>query len=368
MQNIFAGIGKNKKQKLKRKKLHIPSGNYAYVCTRVKAKRSFLLPKDTYSRLLVMDIPGITRFIGEGQYKKEINELSLKYSGSELVETALNKNMSALYHQILEFSKGDLQTMLSAYLQRWNIWNIKTVLRGKVHNATSEEIMKTIVPAGGYTETYWKEIIDNSNSMDESIESLKKNDWYPTLVKLKEDYGTDLSQFESKLEIEYYTHLLNLIPKKPKANLLFIKFIKSEIDLVNLKTLFMTKSGSVEPNIIKEMLIPGGEFSLDELQILVDAADFKQFVNKLQKFSFYEIIKDDVKILEETGELHHVIRALEQDHAAKAKKFSYTYPLSILPIMDYFIRKKIEVDNLRIIAKGKDFGLNEDAVKEMLVI
>ena len=105
MENIFAGIKKNKKQKLKRKKLHIPSGNYAYVCTRVKAKRSFLLPKDTYSRLLVMDIPGITRFIGEGQYKKEINELSLKYSGSELVETALKKTCRPFITKYLSFPK-----------------------------------------------------------------------------------------------------------------------------------------------------------------------------------------------------------------------------------------------------------------------
>ena len=29
------------------------------------------------------------------------------------------------------------------------------------------------------------------------------------------------------------------------------------------------------------------------------------------------------------------------------------YPLSVLPIIDYMIRKKIEVDNIRIIARGK---------------
>jgi V/A-type H+-transporting ATPase subunit C len=44
------------------------------------------------------------------------------------------------------------------------------------------------------------------------------------------------------------------------------------------------------------------------------------------------------------------------------------YPLSVLPIIDYMIRKKIEVDNIRIIARGKESKLDVDHIKELLVV
>jgi V/A-type H+-transporting ATPase subunit C len=45
-------------------------GNYAYSCARVKAKKRFLLSKDTYSRMLVMDVYEVGRFLGETQYRE----------------------------------------------------------------------------------------------------------------------------------------------------------------------------------------------------------------------------------------------------------------------------------------------------------
>jgi V/A-type H+-transporting ATPase subunit C len=63
-----------------------------------------------------------------------------------------------------------------------------------------------------------------------------------------------------------------------------------------------------------------------------------------------------------------VIRALEKDYLIRATKSSYLQPLSILPILDYLIRKKIEVENLRILVRGKEKGLPEQVIREMLVM
>jgi len=40
----------------------------------------------------------------------------------------------------------------------------------------------------------------------------------------------------------------------------------------------------------------------------------------------------------------------------------------VLPIIDFMIRKKIEVDNIRIIARGKESGLDVDHIKDLLVV
>ena len=41
-------------------------GNFAYATARVKAKRSKLIPKDMYPKLLMMDMPQVTQYISIG--------------------------------------------------------------------------------------------------------------------------------------------------------------------------------------------------------------------------------------------------------------------------------------------------------------
>ncbi len=344
------------------------SGNYPYVCARVRAKRALLLPKDTYVKLLMMDTHEITRFLGESHYKKEITELGLKYTGFDLVEQALNRNLVELYHQILRFCEGDLYSMLSVYLQREDVWNIKTILRGKSYKANNNEIMSAIRSAGKYPEEYWRDLIQNSKTVEETILNLKENDYYETIRPLKDEWELHPAECENKLEQAYYTSLLGSIHSRSEPNRLFLEFIRREIDLMNIKTLLMTKFEQVEPTKISTMLLWGGNTPEKTMDLLTNATDFKQFLDELHKLPDYRTIHGIINTIEQTGSLSHVIRALEKEHLTKATKSSYLHPLSILPILDFFIRKKIEVENLRILARGKEKGLSQQVIKEMMVV
>jgi V/A-type H+-transporting ATPase subunit C len=344
------------------------SGNYPYVCARVRAKRAFLLPVDTYKKLLVMDFHEIMRFLGESQYKREISDLGLKTTGFQLIELALNRNIAEISQQILDYSEGDLKTMLSAYLHREDIWNIKTILRGKSYNAKPEDIMRAVRPMGKYPEEYWRRIVLESKTVQEAIELLEGNDYYPVIIAFKDEWETAPDRCENQLEQAYYHFLLNSIPPHSEANRLFLEFVKEEIDLVNIKTLFMTKYESVEPTTITSMIVPDGKIPLKTLQPLMAAPDFKQFLDEIHKIPEYHTIRESIGTIERTHSLSHVIRILEKDHLTKATKKSYLHPLSILPILDYFIRKRIEVENLRILARGKEKNLPDQIIREMLVI
>jgi V/A-type H+-transporting ATPase subunit C len=344
------------------------SGNYPYVCARVRAKRAFLLPYDTYRKLLLMDTHEITRFLGESHYKKEINELGLKATGHHLTELALNRNIAEVYQQILGYCEGDLSTMLSAYLQREDIWNIKAILRGKSYNAKPEDIMKAVRSTGKYPEIYWQDIVQKSKTVQEAIELLKGNDYYMTVRAFIQDWELQPAACENKLEQAYYYSLLNSVHSRSEPNRLFLEFIEEEIDLVNIKTLFMTKFESVEPTILCSMIIPGGKIPEKTIQLLCNTPDFERFLEEFQKISEYQVIRDTIGTIKQTGSLSHVIRVLEKEHLTKATKKSYLHPLSILPILDFLIRKRIEVENLRIITRAKEKGLSEQVIRELLVI
>jgi len=344
------------------------SGNYPYVSARVRAKRASLLPNDVYRKLLVMDTHQITRFLGESAYKKEITELSVKATGFQLIDLALNRNIAEVYQQILGYSEGDLTKLISAYLQREDVWNIKTILRGKSYNAKPDEIMKAIRSAGRYPESYWQNIVQQSKTVQEAIELLKGNDYFDIINSFKDDWEAHPDVCENKLEQAYYHFLLNSIHDRSEPNRLFLEFVREEIDLINIKTLLMTKYESVEPSTIASMILTGGKILQKTMQNLINAPDFKQFLDELHNIPEYHTIRDSIGTIEQTNSLSHIIRTLEKDHLTKATKKSYLHPLSILPILDYFIRKRIEVENLRILARAKEKGLSEQTIRELLVI
>jgi V/A-type H+-transporting ATPase subunit C len=348
------------------RKLLPSTGNYPYVTARVRAKRAHLLTWDTYAKLLVMDVNEITRFLGESQYKKEITELGLLYTGFELTERALNKNRDETYRQILRFSEGDLYTMLAAYLESEDVWNLKTILRGFHNHIPAEEILQNLRAGGRYPSEYWKHLIDNSKTLEDIITHLKDTPYHEALHDLLPDFN--LATAENRLEAHYYARLLTAIRPNTEANRSFHDYIHSEIDLVNLKTLFLTKYENVEPKAIHDMIIPDGTIPDKTLTRLINAPDFTHFLTELQRLPIYDSIRTDIETIEKTRSLASTIRALEKDHLLTATKSSYLHPLSILPVIDYLTRKRIEVQNLRILARGKEKGLPTDTIRSLLVV
>ncbi len=345
-------------------------GNYAYACARVRAKKSLLLRKDNYPKLLMMDLNEIGRFLGETQYHVEMAELASRYSGVNLIEIGTNRNLARIYRQVLNFCSGELKNMVSSYLARWDEWNVKTILRGKHYGATVEEIVEDLVPAGRFDEEYLRSLI-GLESVSDILDAVGKKGGsaIPNEIRASyEDTGA-LEPLEEYFDKIYYSRLLESIRGKNRPERLFLAFIQKEIDINNLRTLLKLKREGIPFERVRIYFIDGGkELRVNELVRLAGIESFEQMLDELSRFSFYEQIKDALEDAKETGSLTKVMLALQRYLAKEAEKFSHQFPLSILPILDYMLRKKVEVDNIRIIARGKESGLDADVIKGLLVM
>ena len=345
-------------------------GNYAYACARVRAKKSLLLRKDNYPKLLMMDLNEIGRFLGETQYHVEMAELASRYSGVNLIEIGTNRNLARIYRQVLNFCSGELKNMVSSYLARWDEWNVKTILRGKHYGATVEEIVEDLVPAGRFDEEYLRSLI-GMESVSDILDAVGKKGGsaIPNEIRASyEDTGA-LEPLEEYFDKIYYSRLLESIRGKNRPERLFLAFIQKEIDINNLRTLLKLKREGIPFERVRIYFIDGGkELRVNELVRLAGIESFEQMLDELSRFSFYEQIKDALEDAKETGSLTKVMLVLQRYLAKEAEKFSHQFPLSILPILDYMLRKKVEVDNIRIIARGKESGLDADVIKGLLVM
>jgi len=345
-------------------------GNYAYACTRVKAKKRFLLSKDAYSRLLVMDVFEIGRFLGETQYSDEMTKYASKYYGANLVEVAVTRNLAATYSDILSFTTGHLKVMVSDYLRRWDMFNVKTVLRGKTTNVLDEEILDTLVPAGAFSESYLRSLVAMS-SVQEIMDVLLQEPSLgitPELVREVVD-SRRLAKFEDHLDMNFYYDLLKVVKGTNRADALLRDFVRHEVDVTNLKVLLKLKAERIPEDRIAKYLIPGGiEYSMDKLRTMVQSEGLAAMVEGLEKYSMYEEMKPAIDRFKSDKKLSDITIALDKALIGRSEKFAHLYPLSVLPIVNYMIRKKVEVDNIRIIARGKQSGLSTKVMEQLLVV
>ncbi|MCK4757526.1 MAG: ATP synthase A1 subunit C [Thermoplasmata archaeon] len=354
------------------------TSNYPYACTRVRAKRRFLIQRDEYLRLSVMDLAGISRYIGESHYKSEIESMSSDFSGAALIERATNANLAQTYNQITTFCEGQLETLVSHYIGKVDAWNIKTILRGKFHGAEPEEIIKELVPCGTIKVSRQQELA-RMQTIPEVIDRLKGTHYHIPLERMLRNIGesaviTTLMPFENEVDKAYFSALISSASEvKSRSATLFLNFIKKEIDIENLTTLMKIKfdlilheKGIKDP---EQYIIPGGgELKGAGLKALMAATSYSQFIAELQRFSFYDDIAEAAEGVEENMSLNDMTRQAEKHLLRQADKFAKVYPLSVLPILNYLILKKIEVDNLRIIARGKESELDVDTIRGLLVV
>jgi len=160
----------------------------------------------------------------------------------------------------------------------------------------------------------------------------------------------------------YYSRILR---EKPSdlALKLFIDFIRMEVDIKNIKTILRLKREGISTDEIMKRIIPGGfELTVEEVNKLA-AMPWDELVKSLEGYWFWKGIEGlDGK------ELSKIEIKFDKIWIKMIARRASNYPLSILPVLQYMILKKVEVDNLRVLGWGKWEGIPNEEIEEQLVI
>ncbi len=335
---------------------------YSYATARVHAMKAKLYPKDTFKKILVMDLPEITRFIEESEYKDEVDELARTYSGIDLLEFALHRNMAHTFRKLIDVTIGEPHYLIIEYLRRWDIWNIKTIIRGKFYGASDEEISRVLVPAGELKMDFLTGLIRKAN-VDEVISGLEGTIYYKPIADI--DHHESLMKLEDELDKFYYRRMVEVV-SEVTGNSLFLRFIKMEIDVANIKTLFRLKEADIFGPEALDHTVPHGLYITDRQMGKMANASLEDFINMLKTYRYWNAIADAVsETAVSTRDVELLLDKYLADHAWRIARYN---PLSILPILGYMVSKSVEVENLTAIARGKEAHLSEQVIADHLVV
>ncbi len=343
-------------------------GNYAYVVARVKAKKAQLMSDDAYQKMLLMSLPEISRFISESGYQKEITDLTAKFDGINLVEHATYQNMARIFEDILHSATGELHDILAIDLERWDIWNLKVILRGKSFGVDADSIREDLVLAGKLNEEDLEKLI-SLESQEEIIALYGRKTGRPISQSVIDEVKEkkNLSIIEDFLDKNHYEALLASIDPKDKPYRLYQDYIRMEVDMKNLETILKLKLEGVTGEQVMDYYISGGkEIDRKLATQLANAETISAAVNDMAQLSFFDEIKEALD--KDTNTLREIVAGLKKCKMDASKNFSHLYPLSVIPVIDFMIHKENEVNNIRIVARGIESGLDAETIKGLLVI
>ena len=343
--------------------------NPEYVNARVRARRAKLYDDEDYRKLVRMGPGEIARYMEESEYEAEMNALGSRYSGVDLIEYALNRNLAKHFDDILDWSSGRIYDQIAAYLRKFDAWNLKTVLRGLYSDASREEVEADLIRAGEFDEAFLSRLLD-AQDVEGVVELCSGTIFGPGLEAALEQYQEEdvLVPLENAVDLAFYEHLLDdvgTVTDVDSPAALYLEFLQAEIDFRNVRNaLRLSRSGAdIDPS---EYFIEGGRlFDADELTKLVANTD--ELVARIRDSAYGDELSSALNELEEAESLIGFENALDTALQEYADHFSNSFPVSICPVLAYIIAKEREINNIRAIARGKEAGLDEDEIEAELV-
>jgi V/A-type H+-transporting ATPase subunit C len=343
-----------------------------YVNARVRGMKRHLMDREFFEKLMSKpDVDAIITELEKTTYREAIEKASVQSSGVHLIDQALRQNLVQTYRLILSLVRDEtFEKHVRIFLEKWDIQNIKTIIRGKNVHVPADDILACLVPAGQLDEATLVELVKQPDVR--SVIDLLAT-WDIAYARpLTERFGKytekkDLAILEYTLDRFYYERVLRILAGKSIDDIEVRDLFTTEIDVVNIKSVLRLIRDRVKPEDGKNVLIDGGRvLDMQALLDLLNTATVRaaraalkdtpySFLSALpEKRPGNEIISDYEKELDRYI-IERQIGMFKGD------------PLSIAGAIGYIAAKNNEITNIRIISHCKDAYLPEEEIREELL-
>ena len=346
--------------------------DYEYIGARIRGMKSRLLKRKELEALgAKLDISSLIDELEDTPYRKDLEDASVQYSGLACVEEALRRNLGKTFRLILNLVKGeDAETLINVLLNKWDVQNIKTILRGKNIQEAPEEIAESLAPAGALSDATLTELIKQSDvkAVIDLLATWGIEYSRPLTQHFKEFSETrQLVVLEYALDKFYYDHALRAVAGDSYDEGIIRGILRTEIDVTNIKNVLRIIRDKVELEDPNFYFIPGGkELDVDKFSALSKNRTMDGVTKQLagSSYDFLARLPDQYATAEKISPFE---KELDRFVLQRALSLFSGDPLSIALVIGYLWAKLNEITNIRIIAMCKAEYVPEKEVMEELV-
>ncbi|MBU1355316.1 MAG: V-type ATPase subunit [Candidatus Edwardsbacteria bacterium] len=340
--------------------------DYGYINARLKGQHSRLLKPGAYEELLGLSgFDAFAKWLAGSSYSKEWQEAQTRFAGLAAAEEALSANFNSSTRLMRKISDGSPGKLIGLILRRWDLENVKAVIRGIHHRWETDEIFRAVLPAGNLDKIKLMELCRKSD-LRELADTLATwgEELAVPLTRAMPEYQKEhkLAGLELALDQFYYGQSLKGLTGLGYNKSLVRDFLRREIDLLNAKALrrLMAREKIDLPEAAGYYL-PGGKLlTREKYAALLDPKESKRALRSVRGTPLYRLLTAD----DSQGGREEKRDKEEWRRKALAYRGD---PLGIDVALGFLWQKYFEVVNLKLIARGKHFGLPAEDIRYQLL-
>ncbi|WP_456418688.1 V-type ATP synthase subunit C [Methanocaldococcus infernus] len=338
-------------------KMVIDLAPYAYVNARVRSREGKLLDDSKISELLEAgSLEEILGLLGDTEYSKYLSDIKDEID----LEKALNQYLAETYEFLYNISPEKAKKVLKIMMIKFDIKNIKTLIRAKKLGLSPEETLKLLVPIGTLSKKL-KELSE-MESVEEIIRGLEGTEYFKILQN-----ASNTKEMELLLDKYYLELLRNALMTEGKEEDIFKEFFGTLIDVELLKVLLRAKVDNISAEELSKYLTSGYELPEWKLKELAGAEGIEGVIGGLEGTSYYQILSDALDEYQRTKSIYVFEKVLDKLILEKGRALSLRKPFGVGPIIGLIVGKELEIKNLKIIIKGKLENLKAEEIRSLLV-
>jgi len=350
-----------------------PGRDYGYTNARIRGMRSRLMKPSFFEDLMSSkDMTAVIGKIMQTQYGPDLESRLLQGRTATQVDEALKDNMTRTFRKVLQLTNAEADALITTLLGRWDLFNVKTVIRGKHMVLSSEEIVESLMPVGQLTQIDTDELARQAD-VKAVVDTLAT--WgLPFAVPLREvlpeyQQSQDLSLLELALDRYYYDWASRRLRGRRVNIRLAREFLAAQVDTMNLLTCLRLLNSDLGDTDASRFFVPGGNVVDHKLFMdLAGKSDVDEVFNRIKKTPFGRPLEKVALTYVEKGSISVFERALEDYLFRRAFITGKGDPLGIGLAISYLWTKANEVTNLRIVVKGVSVGMPVDRMREELIL
>jgi V/A-type H+-transporting ATPase subunit C len=343
-----------------------------YINARVRGMyRTLLGPEELKAFLQKPDVGTMITELQKTPYREALERSCIRDAGIACFEDALRMHLIRTYSKILTmFGESDRARYVRIVLNRWDLHNLKAILRGKNIHSPPEEIRGCLVPAGTLDEATLIELLHQAD-VREVIDLLAtwRIDYARALTPHIGEWSRsrELLILEHALDQFYFDFARDAVRGDEPETVALRRLVGTEIDVTNLKTVITFIRDGVRREDGERFLLEGGAALLPKvLRSMIEDGDLPTALGRLDGTPYAYLARacDDQPTC---GPQSRLMKDLDRHLLRTGVALYRSDPLSVMVVIGYLYRFQVEVTNLRIIARCRDAGLSDEELEAELI-
>lgn len=324
--------------------------DFTHAVARLRVIEKRLLDKVKIERLLEGETPEeVLKILQETEYGESLSDVNNVHSYEDMLRDQLKSLYSNMYKVTPDKSIVDIMSL------RYDYHNIKVLEKGKLGG---KDFTSLLIPIGTVSVENLKTIVLSGEIKD--LPPLMRE----AIKKVEEDFSQskDPQNVDIILDKYMYKHILQSALDTEIE--FIINYVKSSIDIANIKSMLRVKKQNKDSKFLENILIPEGNI---EKSIFIYGINdtLENFINSISKSSYTKILTSILEEYNSTGNFSSIEVLFDNyiiDKAKDAKRINFGPE----PIVSYILAKENEIKIIRIIMVGKINNVPTEVIKERL--